>query len=96
MVHRPPARWTVFALTAGTLLSVAGFVVDVVLRWLGQPAPADVVATAAVIALLATPAAGLLATSLELRRDQLPAALLALLVLLILGGATVLAVVASV
>jgi len=96
MVHRPPARWTALVLTAGTLLSVAGFVVDVVLRWLGQPGPADVIATAAVISLLATPAVGLLATSAELRHDQLPAALLALLVLLILAGATVLAVTASV
>jgi hypothetical protein len=60
-------------------------------RFVGLVLNADFVATVAVILLLATPALGLVTTAIELRRIQRPAALLAVLVLAILTGATTLA-----
>jgi hypothetical protein len=88
---RPSARVTTHVLTAGTLASVALFLVGFVLHLAGQTGVGDLVSTAAVGALLATPAAGLVATAVELRRPQPSAATLAVLVLLILGAATALA-----
>ncbi len=95
MVDRPSVRWTRLVLAAGTLLSFVGLIAASVLRALDQPSLADAIATAAVVVLIATPAVGLLTTWAELRRVQRPAALLALLVLAILGAATLLALVGS-
>ena len=88
---RPAVRSTVTVLTVGTILSVGLFVAGFVLRLIGQEAIADAAAIAAVIALLLTPAAGLISTAFELRRLQRSAALLGLLVLAILIIATALA-----
>lgn len=95
MLHRPSARWTALVLVSGTLIAVAGFVAAFSLRLIGQPSVADTIAGAAVIVLIGTPVSGLVVTSAELRRVQLPAALLAILVLVILAAATVLAVLTS-
>jgi fucose 4-O-acetylase-like acetyltransferase len=88
---RPAVRSTVSVLTIGTLISVGLFVAGFVLRLVGQDAIADTAAIAAVMALLITPAAGLISTAVELRQQQLSAALLGLLVLAILVIATGLA-----
>lgn len=89
--HRPDSRATVRTLVAGTILAVAIFAAGFVLRLLGQAAASDALSTAAVIVLLATPALGLVTTSVELRQAQKAAAAMALVVLLILGAATVIA-----
>lgn len=91
MRPRPAVRSTVIVLTAGTVISVGLFVAGFVLRLVGQEAIADTVAIGAVVALLITPAAGLISTAVELRQQQLSAALLGLLVLAILVTATGLA-----
>ena len=88
---RPDARATSVALTLGTVTAVALFVASFALRLIGQPQPADVAGTIAVVALLATPVVGLGTTSMELRKGQGRAWALALLVLCVLAVATVLA-----
>jgi hypothetical protein len=88
---RPSSRATAVALTAGTIASVSLFVAGFALRLAGQDAIADTAATGAVIVLMITPAAGLVATAFELRTVQRTAALLGLLVLAILVVASVLA-----
>ena len=88
---RPAVRSTVIVLTVGTVVSVGLFVAGFVLRLVGQDALADMASIGAVIALLFTPAAGLIATAVELRTLQRSAALLGLLVLAILMTATLLA-----
>ena len=93
--HRPDAQRTIQALTTGTVLSVAVLSLGFVLRLAGQSAAADTVSTIGVVVLLATPAAALVTTALELRGAQRSAAALAVLVLVILAGATVLALLTS-
>jgi hypothetical protein len=89
--HRPDARRTSAVLTIGTAVAVVCFALAFAVRFVGLVLNADFVATVAVILLLATPALGLVTTAIELRRIQRPAALLAVLVLAILTGATTLA-----
>ena len=92
---RPNARATVLALTAGTVVAVALFAIGFVLRYVGDSASADTVGTIAVVALLLTPAVALATTAVELRRAQGLGTAMAILVLLILAGATVLALLVS-
>jgi hypothetical protein len=73
------------------MLSVAGLVAAFVLRLAGAAAAADSVSYAAIAVLLATPAAGLVATVLETRQAQRWTATAAVLVLAILAAATMVA-----
>ena len=91
--HRPDAWATVTVLTAGSIVAVVLFAAGFLLRLAGQTSLSDSVSTFAVVVLLATPAAALMTTTVELRRVQRSAAILAILVLVILGGATVLALI---
>jgi hypothetical protein len=91
MSPRPAVRSTVMILTVGTVVSVGLFVAGFVLRLVGQDGLSDTASIGAVIALLVTPAAGLISTAVELRTQQRSAAMLGLLVLAILVTATVLA-----
>ncbi len=89
--ERPSAAATSRILTGGSLVAAALFVIAFGLSVSGAVAFSVVVATAGVIALLATPALGLLASAFELRSYQPRVAALAIVVLLILGAATVIA-----
>ncbi len=91
MSERPSSRLTVASLAAGSLVSVACLVVAFGLRLAGAADVADAVALLGVIVLIATPPVGLLTTAFEMRRVQRPTALLALLVVAVLGMATALA-----
>ena len=91
--HRPDARATVRVLTAGTLAAVAVFAVAFGLRLAGQVGLADGVGTLGVVVLLATPAMALITTAYEMRDVQRNSAWLALVVLTILVGATVVALI---
>ncbi len=91
MSARPPVRATATTLTTGTLISVAFFMGGLVAAAARLDEPARVLATAGVVALLATPVAGLVVTALEMRPLQPRSAILALVVLGVLGLATVIA-----
>ncbi len=93
--HRPDAQATVRALTVGTIVAVAVFAVAFVLRLVGQVALAEVASSIAVVVLLATPAVALVTTAVELRRAPGLSAAFAVLVLLILAGATAVALLVS-
>jgi len=93
--HRPDAKGTIGALTAGTIASVVVFAVSFGLRLAGQSDASNSVALVGVIVLLATPATALVTTAIEMRRAQSSAAALAVLVLVILAGATILALLTS-
>lgn len=93
MSARPPVRGTAGVLTAGTVVSAACFVVALALAAAQFHEPATVAANGGVVALLVTPAAGLVATAIELRALQPRAAGLAALVLTILALAAVVALV---
>lgn len=92
---RPDVVWTARVLAAGTLISAVCFVVGFVLNLVGADAsatgPGRDWSNAGVITLLATPAAGLVATALELRHVQPRSAALALAVLGILAIAVAVA-----
>ncbi len=91
MIDRPPVAWTARVLTIGTALSAALLGAAFVLSVLELDSQATLLATIAVTVLLATPAAGLLSTFVEVRRVQPSAAALALAVLTLLLVATVVA-----
>jgi predicted PurR-regulated permease PerM len=93
MMGRPPVTGTARVLTAGTVVSAAFFVVALGLAAAQFNEPATVAANAGVVALLLTPAAGLVATAVELRDLQPRAAALAVVVLVILALAAVVALV---
>lgn len=92
---RTDSRASVAALVGGTVIAVVVFAVSFALRLLGSVGPSDSVGAVGVVALLLTPAAALLTTSVELRRASRPHWVLALVVVLILAGATVVALVTS-
>ena len=91
MSNRADARRTIGVLNAGTLIAVVAFAGGFLLRIAAQAALADQVSALAVIALLATPAVALVTSAYELRRDQRVGAAMAVLVLVVLGAATLLA-----
>ena len=93
MSARPPVRSTARVLTAGTLVSAALFVAALALAAARFQEPATFAANGGVVALLLTPAAGLVATALELRGLQPRAARLAALALAILALAALVALV---
>src|SRR4051794_29059378 len=93
--HRPGSSTTTFVLTAGTIVAVVLLMVAFAQRTVGSREPADFFGTLGITVLLATPALGLVATFFELRGVQRSAAVLALLVLAILGAATVVALIAG-
>jgi len=93
LAERPPVRLTALSLTAGTGLSAALLAIGFLLTVAALHQAAGWVSTAGVVILLATPALGLLATFVELRPVQRRAAALALVVLAILGMATLLALI---
>jgi hypothetical protein len=74
-------------LTGGTLISCAFFLAGLVAAAARLDEPARLLATTGVLVLLATPALGLVVTSFELRPVQPRSALLALVVLGVLGAA---------
>ena len=88
MSARPPVRATATTLTGGTLVSCAFFLAGLVAAAARLDEPARLLATLGVLVLLATPAVGLVVTWLELRPFQPRSALLALVVLGVLGAAT--------
>jgi hypothetical protein len=94
MTQRPPVEWTARALAYGTIVSAvllaAGFAVNLA----GGEDAGRGLSVLGVLVLLVTPAAGLVATILELRRPQPRAALLAVAVLVVLALALTLAVAA--
>ena len=91
ITDRPPQAATVLVLTAATVLSAALLAVAFVARLAGLVAMADLLSSAGVVCLLATPPAGLAATFIELRPVQPRAALLAVVVLGVLAASTALA-----
>ena len=88
-------RWTALALRGGGLLGVAMFGVALALRLVGNVEVAAAVSSAGVLVVIATPAAALLATSVETWRHDRATALLAIGVLLVLAGATLVAIALS-
>ncbi len=91
MTTPPSAEITARLLSLGSVAAAALFLGAFVLSVAGVADGSAVVAGVALVALLATPAAGLLATALELRHFQPRVAVLALLVLLIVAAAAALA-----
>ncbi len=91
MSDRPSAAATARVLSAGSLIAAALFVGSFALSVAGMRAESALVATTALVVLLATPAVGLVASALELRGFQPRVAGLAVIVLLILGAATLVA-----
>lgn len=89
---RPPARATARVLTAGALVASICLLAGFGLRAIGaDEASARLVGNAGVLVLLATPAAGLLSTFVELREARPVVAVLALAVVAVLALAVVLA-----
>ena len=95
MSERVPAqddlRWTILALRAGGLLAVALFVGALCLRLVGVLDTAAAISWAGVVVVISTPPAALLATAVETWRRNRRTALLAVAVLLVLGGASLVA-----
>ena len=94
MTERPPVAWTARILTIGTGLSALLLAAAFVLSVLDLDSQATLLATIAVTILLATPAAGLLSTFVEVRRAQPSAAALAVAVLALLLVAILVALLA--
>jgi hypothetical protein len=94
-VRTSELRWTVLALRGGGLLAVALFGVALVLRLAVLAEAAATVSWAGVLVVIATPPAALVATAAETWRHQRPTALLALAVLVVLGGAAIVALALS-
>jgi hypothetical protein len=91
MIDRPPVRWTARTLTLGTVFSALCLVAAFALTLADADGLAATLSTIGVMALLITPAAGLVVTWAELRRHQPSAAILALVVLGVLGMAVAVA-----
>ena len=92
MTERPPVHATARVLTVGTALAAGLLTLGFALALAGLSDLANSVSTLGVLVLLATPAAGLLLTIVELRMSQPRVAVLALLVLAILGIAAAVAI----
>jgi hypothetical protein len=92
--ERPPVRLTTLALTLGSLGAAALLGLGLVLDVTGAADAGKLVGNIGVVVLLFTPAAGLIATWLELRALRPTHAWLAAAVLLVLGLATLLALLA--
>ena len=91
LTDRPPSAVTARVLMLGTALSAALLTLAFVGGLARIESLADMLSTAGVVALLATPAVGLATIFIELRPTQRRAALLALAVLAVLGISTVVA-----
>ena len=89
--ERPSAEVTARIMSIGAVLAGVIFVAAFLLTIAGATSASMVVATAGVVALLATPAVGLLSTAVELRSYQPRVAALAVVVLAILIGAALIA-----
>ena len=87
MTERPPVRVTARVLTVGTALAAGLLTLSFVLSLARLADAAGLASTVGILVLLATPAAGLVATFVELRPFQPRAALLAIGVLAILAVA---------
>lgn len=92
MTERPAVRLTGLALTVGTAASAALLALGFALTVTGLEDYAGAASTAGIIVLLGTPAAGLVASFVELRPLQPRVALLALVVLAVLAVAAGLAI----
>ena len=92
MTERPPVHATAGVLTVGTALAAGLLTLGFALALAGLSDLANSVSTLGVLVLLATPAAGLLLTIVELRMSQPRVAVLALLALAILGIAAAVAI----
>ena len=93
--ERPSAWATARVLSIGSLVAAVVFVAAFALSIAGATSASVVAATAGVIALLATPALGLVASAVELRSFQPRVAALAVLVLVILSAAALIAFASS-
>lgn len=87
MTERPPVSATARGLTIGTALAAGLLTLSFVLSLARLDDAASLASTVGILVLLATPAAGLVATFVELRPFQPRAALLAMGVLAILAFA---------
>ena len=90
--QRPPFAATTKVLTMGSAASAAALAVAFLAGLLGAPSVSSLLATAGIVALIATPAFGLVTTWWELKRLQPTQAWLAVGVLLVLLLATIVAV----
>jgi hypothetical protein len=89
-----PVRATSRVLLLGTLLSAVCFLIGLGLTFAGAAGAAAIASGLGVLALLLTPALGLVMSALELRPQQPQAAWMALAVLAVLGVAVAVALVA--
>ena len=89
--ERPTVAGTARVLTGGTALSATLLAVAFAADLARLESAANLLSTAGVVALLATPALGLVISFFELRPSQPRAALLALVVLGVLGTAALVA-----
>ena len=92
MIERPPVGWTVRTLRLGQVVAVGLFVLAFAATLAGNSEAAALMASAAVVTLIATPAISLAATVLESWRRGRPTALLAVVVLAVLSLASGLAI----
>ena len=90
-MNAPHLRWTLIALRGGGLVAVAIFAVGLLLRLLGSTDAGAAVSNGGVLVVIATPAAALVATAAETWPRDRTTALLAIAVLLVLGGASLVA-----
>jgi cell shape-determining protein MreD len=91
--QRPPVAATASVLTIGTVASAAALAAAFVSGLAGAASLGTLLSTVGVVALLITPAAGLVATFFELRPVQPRAAQLALVVLGVLALSTLVALI---
>ncbi len=89
--QRPPVAATAMVLTAGTVASATALAAAFLSGLAGAAWLSTLLSTAGVVALLITPAAGLVVTFFELRPVQPRAAQLALVVLGVLALSTLVA-----
>ena len=87
-------RATALVLLLGSLASAICFVIGIALRFGAAVESATALSNIGVLVLLATPALGLAASAIELRRSQRQAAALAVAVLAVLGVAVAVALLA--
>ena len=92
MIGPAPVSLTVRAVTAGSALAATCLAIGFVSTLAGATGVAATLSAVGIVVLIATPAAGLVATVIEARKFERRTVLLALVVLAILAVAAVLAV----
>lgn len=93
-MNAPSVKWTSALLLFGTVASAVCFAAGFLLGIAGDEQLGTVASNAGILVLLATPAIGLIATTVELRETQPQASVLAIGVLAVLAVAVVVALLA--